>query len=653
MSRKTFRLASIILVFAFAVFFIGGCGGGSSNSINPDNSESHETSVELPDIIDIVSSDEFITLMNNFLDELISNDITILPAIQYVMISGDRVYMGSELSYFARRNLEGREFRGASLPADQMDRLTQILKPRYELGDVIALLYPTPNTINDLYEALGEQRSYTSDKGDDEVTSELFAMAKRAGKSIHFFSYELPTKEDLAKIDSDDISSNGGDEEDIENNSPDEDDNGGYQIPVDNQNFRAAFLFQAERAVNFLRWAAFLDIKAQEAEIQTQALNSQFRASAAETSSGSFIEFNSQHIDKDTSQYEADYVPEWKKETSEAYKTDVNFKSGFSLEVFSAHSFSEGDDYYLVKSNAFTKPNNFQDRKVDGWRYISGHTAKFEFRAEPENVNSNVFLRNNAPKSINRSGSVTDGIDTTIGGSFGVSGKIASSPSLTPSASISKSMSYSHSKTWETSEWRLDNKSGNVTAQWIADFYNGSDKYWPNKSNGDVAGASKVRLDIDSEWIWRVYKSYWQQYPKLWVEVTTYTTPCYTRWKKDHRKYTMGTYYATRWVSFNRPPHVVVDPIAFNFGPEADQTAMFKLLCNDNYTITSDSDWCNVAANQATGGDTGANEREIFFAVDAYTSNEGDAFNTRTATITVKENNTGDYQEITVTQRNK
>ena len=105
------------------------------------------------------------------------------------------------------------------------------------------------------------------------------------------------------------------------------------------------------------------------------------------------------------------------------------------------------------------------------------------------------------------------------------------------------------------------------------------------------------------------------------------------------------------YFSMNRPPHVYVTQKSFTFAPEGG-TDEFKLLCNNDYTITSSQSWCQISSEQRIGSDTGANERTIMFAVDPYTTSSS-TFQTRTATITVRENSTGDTQEITVTQRNR
>ena len=124
---------------------------------------------------------------------------------------------------------------------------------------------------------------------------------------------------------------------------------------------------------------------------------------------------------------------------------------------------------------------------------------------------SEVILRDNAPQTVNRNGSVTDGITTTITGTFGqsqtISGKLGFSGEtptgeiggdITQSYETSNSVSYSHSQTWETKEWYLYNKSGGNSAEWAADF----------TSNPTYVQSSTVQTKLSSEWIWRVKKDF-------------------------------------------------------------------------------------------------------------------------------------------------
>ncbi len=112
---------------------------------------------------------------------------------------------------------------------------------------------------------------------------------------------------------------------------------------------------------------------------------------------------------------------------------------------------------------------------------------------------------------MNRNGSVTDGITTTITGTFGqsqtLSGKLGFSGEtptgevggdITQSYETSHSVSYSHSQTWETKEWYLYNKSGGNSAEWAADF----------TDNKTYVQSATVQTKLSSEWIWRVKKDF-------------------------------------------------------------------------------------------------------------------------------------------------
>ena len=79
---------------------------------------------------------------------------------------------------------------------------------------------------------------------------------------------------------------------------------------------------------------------------------------------------------------------------------------------------------------------------------------------------------------------------------------------------------------------------------------------------------------------------------------------------------------------------------------------MFKMLCNNAYTITSNQpSWCQISEEQQSGTGTGTDPEEVFLWIEPYESTG--SYRTRTATITVKDTVTGDKVDITVRQRNR
>lgn len=680
MSLKKFLAVFLTISLLFVAISLGGCGGSSSKSYynrnqnnnnqngnqdsdvpeNPDTPETPSTETEdesdFPSLSDVANSDEYTKIMNELEQDLQKEGIDIekIPNIHYVfIISGDRAYIDDELTGSETKNSRI----SATLPADEINRITAQLLPYYESGDVIALLMPSEATVNDIYEAFGEDPLYFKSltSGDsEEVYPEIYAIAKRYGNNaIHYFSYEIPGDiailcEELKENISGDVFYNDKPENEDVYTGDDAFTETFHSLPSDD--LRVHYLVQAHRYANFMSWVAHLDKYAEEQD--KNATQAKARMSA-ESTSGNFINFNAQRAEVDCS-YGGTQIP-W---DDARFKGDYRYDASIVYTIYSAHNFSDGDDYYLVKANGHCTPLSLWEGKIGGWdKCHLGHLGQFSMTTTINGATtSDVMMIANAPKSVNRTGSVTDGISTTIGGKVG--GKVGTSDkgaSGEVNAEISASLTYSHSKTWTTSEWRLNNQSGGITAKWQADFSDNGD-YFANRDNGNINAAQKSRVDLDGEWIWRVYKNYWQKHSYIPIKAEANQDFANTRWeyhwyKSNENEWATFGWRNTRYFNMNRPPHVYVNQKAFNFGKDSG-TAMFKLLCNNDYTINSDQTWCRISPEQRIGSDTGANEREIFIAVNAFNSDSTD-FQTRTATITVKETSTGDTQIITVVQRNR
>ena len=655
MTNKRLILCSVVVLFAFAAFSAGGCGSSSSSSSSDSGTT---TATEIPAMIDVWDSPEFAQVQEELRQELIAEgidpDAETGTDVQFVFIFGDQAFIGDELSDSneVSGSVSASSVRNSALPASEIERIAGILKPKYESGDVIALFWPSAGTINDIYEALDEQPTYFTGLSEQEESSdtypEIYAIAKRYGTSgVHYFSYEVPgSKALLREAILGELTSGDGTFEPEDDS--DDDDNGESQ--TNTSGLRQEYIFQARRYANFVKWVALLDRRAAELDADAASVRSSFVHAAAESTSGNFLSCNSQNIDKDFSQYVAGYLP-W---NQERYKHDINYQSGLAMTVYAVHNFADGDDYYLVKQNAFSSPKNVWKGKNGGWEVCNfGHLTNFDVEVQvPEATASEVFTLQTAPKSVNREGSVTDGVSQTIGGKFGMNaGANSQGPTAGASAELSYSVTYSHSRTWETSEWRLDNDSGTTNTHWVAKFDESA-----NYDNGEINEAGKHRVDIDSEWIWRVKKSYWSKHDKVQLKAWGTTWTGFTLWEyhwyksNENESWSYGI-SQPRTFSINRPSHVYVSQKSFDFDKNGG-TKSFKMLCNSDYEITSSASWCQISAEQRTGSDTGTNEREIWFSGDEFNDNSS-TFKTRSAKITVKEKSTGDKQEITVTQRNR
>ncbi|MBQ7221592.1 MAG: BACON domain-containing protein [Synergistaceae bacterium] len=666
MTNKRFALLSFIMLLLFAVLAAGGCGGSSSSS--SDSGSSQADSAELPGILSLQGTEEYNRVMAELKTELSAEGVDVDdngnrgangdegPTVHFVLIDETGHAHINKDTATASATAAGIVKSAATLLPEEMARVAAELKPEYESGDVIALMFPSPETINDLYEALDEQPSYFSGLSESESSDlypEIYAIAKRPGtKSTHYFSYEVPgSKALLVGVLAENVSSGDG----IPDPDDGIDDYSGTTTQDESLSLRLEYMFQARRYAAFMKWVALLDKKAAQLDAESESVQASFSFTASDTSSGNFITFNSQNVEKDASYYRAGYLP-W---NQERYRHDVSYASGASYTIYSAHNFSDGDDYYLVKANGFSTPRNYWHGTNGGWENCHfGQTSDFNFETTINGATTaDAYAIQTAPKSVAYNGSVTDGISQTIGGKVGANAGVSDKgPSAGVNTEISASLTYSHSKTWSISEWRLNNQSGALAAKWDADFDREDGRYLADYSTGNIPGAGKARVDLDTEWMWRVRKSYWRNHSTIPIKLSIQTWTGFTLWEyhwyksNENESWEYGlTQY--RYFNMNRPPHVYVTQKSFTFAPEGGSNE-FKLLCNSDYTITSSQSWCQISSSQRTGGDTGANERTIMFGVDPYTTSSS-TFQTRTATITVRENSTGDTQTITVTQRNR
>ena len=202
MKRNNFYSWLIAAFMIFAVISLGGCGGSSNHGLS--NAPDTSTDNEFPDIVsDVFDSQEFRQVFDDLeaeftaegisLDEVADHVHTIFIVSGEVVAIDDDLDSASEAKYYVSLSPKGRE------------QVAARLKQPYESGDVIALIFPTADAINDLYMALGEQPMYidsdelTSSESDD-LYPEVYAIAKRYnGEAAHYFSYIIPDSKAILK----------------------------------------------------------------------------------------------------------------------------------------------------------------------------------------------------------------------------------------------------------------------------------------------------------------------------------------------------------------------------------------------------------------------------------------------------------------------
>ncbi|MBQ3653430.1 MAG: BACON domain-containing protein [Synergistaceae bacterium] len=663
MTSKRFYVLSFVMLFLFALLTSGGCGS-SGNGPAPQA----ETSSVIPDMSSIFDSEEFSQVMSETKAELIEQGINVdddsaFPDIHFVMIvSGDGAYIDDK---FVGSSLSAAHIKTvASVTPQEISAIGRELLPAYESGDIIAMYFPTDSAINTMYQALNENVTHFDGlaEGSGDTYPEIYAIAKRYGvNAVHRFSYTVPGSVALL-ADAIITVLTSGDEE-ITPEGGEDDTSGNLQNEYDTT-LRQEYLFQARRYASFVKWAATLDKRA--AELDAQAVSAHAALLQAsdgvtpESQSGNFLSMNSQNHDHDFSYFLKNYEP-WRSSGqssalslggSASYAFDINYAANTSWTIFAAHNFNDGDDYYLVKQTAFSSPIHTWSGEKGSWSKCHfGQIVNFNVEMQVPNAGtSDVSILKTAPRNVARKGSVTDGISTSIGGTFG--GATGGMAGL--NMSLTGSLTYTHSKTWETSEWTITNNSGSngsSNTKWDADFDRSA-----NYDTGEISDAGRHRVEFDSEWIWRVKKSFWSRYKNVPLRAWSTTWTGFTRWANpplvsnlnEFRQYGCAQPYRFNML---RPSHIYVNQKSFSFTKDGGQQT-FKLLCNSDYTITSSNpDWCQISAEQRIGSDTGTTEREIFLVVTPFTSSAS-GLQTRTATITIRETSTGDEQKITVVQSN-
>ncbi len=100
------------------------------------------------------------------------------------------------------------------------------------------------------------------------------------------------------------------------------------------------------------------------------------------------------------------------------------------------------------------------------------------------------------------------------------------------------------------------------------------------------------------------------------------------------------------------PAHIYASRTVFEASSEGSDDESFELLCNTNWKVESDADWC-VMKYDTTGTDTGDRPEKIHFRIEPFETLTGKNAKRR-ATITITEllpnNRTGQTAKISVSQ---
>lgn len=651
MTHKRFWLGILSLMLVMAVFIAGGCGG-SSNKHSADNDQDQEDDSPFPD----TKSQEYKIVFGELEEELKAEGLTVPPIHYVAILSGDHAILEDDLDSISSSGASGVRA-STTLPDSEIQRISAILKPYYDSGDVIAIVFPEPETINDVFAAIGEPQAYVDPtemigESSEDLVPLVYAVAKRYnGEAVHRFSYVLPLDvewfvEELVEAYSEDkaVSDNPVEIGDVE------------EYKYEGLDERA--LYQARRMANFERWAAHID-KEMEKQVSYVSSSSFPLRSAGWTENSKSGELFNYGAEKITLDLSCSSSGNWGIDIG---RQTCNFSSGVSYMIYSFHDFGDNKDYYYVQANNFGKPESYRAwTNSSGTKYTLGSAKYYDF-THYLTGGANYSLFSNAPKNVNRSRSLSDGTNystaKTTGHKVGVEAgfeagtegaKASMKASYEYSTSKTNTSGYNHSATWTTNDWEIINNCNDTVPSWRLDFKDpnyetgGPNGYYPHWDGG-VADATKQRADLDAEWMWQVNSA-----PKnLSIQAKVRISYRQTGVNSDGRAYTSANHNKAASSPISQPPHIIVNQKQYSFRRAGD-VAQFKLLCSGHWEATSDQDWCQVSpsSGEATGGD----ERDIFINVDAF--EQDGSLATRIGHISLKDATTGQTQTLWITQANK
>lgn len=387
---------------------IGGVG-----NLNPDGTP--EVTV-IPDMTDVVDSEGFAAVMRQESGGGRNSNGTPEPTMHFVSFSGNSASINQNLSSASAVRTSGVRSAADDLSDEAIKQLASQLKEKYENGNTVVLMYPSPYLINKLYNALGEQPTYVEPEevADDEdidaedLYPEMFAFAKRYnGASSHTYTYMLPSASSLmrhaAKFDAEE----GEVSEDVAEGTQAEPVLPEVSDPY--EGMRGEYVFQARRYLSLKDWSAEIDSVFAE---QKAFVASSFKVNAADEPSTNVFNYHAQRASSNFN---------WKhKNRTKGIGTWYHSRTANTADtIYAFHNFGDEYDYYVVQSKCSYYPTGYKRFKDGDCYYAFGAASFFTYRHTLTMDNSYFDLFTNAPRNVNRKSTVTDGTEhstsTTVG----------------------------------------------------------------------------------------------------------------------------------------------------------------------------------------------------------------------------------------------
>ncbi|MBQ3693280.1 MAG: BACON domain-containing protein [Synergistaceae bacterium] len=684
--KHRFIVPALMLFLAVFIFSITGCGGSSKSiSSSPEKEEEQESTLSLK----AKEREAYTEALDTFYERLKAEGTyeKFMSSCDYIVM-----YPPTELFEFYP---EHKSEESISVPLDEAaEVIAEVVKPRYDEGQIIYMLSPTQDNLDVLLRGIDETSPYTEPANSDEPIYALYAITKRyaSNGTKHVFTYEIPCQVDFTsevveyESESRDVS-----DYSIEEISslPVSDDGPAEQKDTDDTTEKLDLIDQC--LVNYGEWALhYIDDYLETAGLKAAEFSSQVNAAT----DGKDLEdlASAKHGMIDLS-FKKDFHPF----SNGTYDHTAHRKSSVTYDIYCCHSFSTGSDYYLVKFDAASKPDVVYDytrRNYDDGdpayytEYYGGATDNIRVGAyiEDGDSTSNALLVKTVPfATVPMNKTYSEHMGWSQGGkiSFGYSQK--SGPSI--GLDLTETVTHDKTITYTTTDWKLDNNrsSGRINEALFDLDVKGEDitaydvlggvghrqgGYFRDLDVWDIVKlpeAARDELKFTVEWVWEVKKQFWQsreyipfmgyaEFTDLFVHGGGVCVPANIFARKHSggsEKTKIKTQVKPQEIAHDAPSHIYVDKTLFDFGAVGGVRG-FSLLCSGNWKVESDSDWCTIPKIYQSGSDTGGNATDVTFEVAPFNTSGG--YDARRAIITATEirpdGSTGDSVKIEVNQNN-
>ena len=512
MRSKKFYLFFIVTAFIFAVFSLGGCGGsggslsGNSNDNGNGNGNGGTSQNTFSVIGEAIENSDMAAVMGN-------SDFNALIADVYLKQGN---YKNAPDTHFFFKFDDETKARILSELSDDEERETaqeyfftsEDAKERYDKGEVLILVAPDKNFVNEALEAVGLNPAY-----DDEEQLEAFVLAKReilrdvvddyAAEGVNdnvqlskiktfHFSYMVP------HVDNFELSGDASPETQItfeENPTEAPEDEEGLEKTEEVQTIEK---FNVNRWENMFKWCLSID---KEAEI-TDAEASSIEFNAAEVND--ITKVSAAQIQTiDLSYKRSNYHL-----TKFKQNVNVDRENSVTLKIYSCHSYNNNNDYYFITSNLQTTPKAYTSKLLElrglshtreYVNFVYGYTKDFKisFDAEGAEVDNN----NSYPKTVEPASTVPYAIAWyNDGGDLGAGTDHFGNLSYT-----------SENTTTTTSDWRLNKLDANTSWRVVIDDPISGTRGRKFGDYVDIKNVAKKQMSLENQFIWKVEKSSWQK----------------------------------------------------------------------------------------------------------------------------------------------